>query len=141
MSSIRIIQFLNQIINAVKVNKRGILFKHMSKEILLVAQILQDNNRIEDFEVIQAKTKKGSNINYISVKLLYWLNEKNEKQPFLLNVEFISKPSRVITIKVKDLHPIMKGNGFSILRTAKGVIDNRTAKKINTGGELLAICY
>ena len=80
--SIRIIQFLNQIENASVRGKRGILFCYMSNDVLIIADILKQNNRIESYEVVKAKTKKGHNVNYLSVKLLYWIDDKNQKHSF-----------------------------------------------------------
>ena len=139
--SIRIIQFLNQIENASVRGKRGILFCYMSNDVLIIADILKQNNRIESYEVVKAKTKKGHNVNYLSVKLLYWIDDKNQKHSFFKKVEFISKPGRVLTVRANKIFPIFNGNGFSIIRTDKGIMDGFQAKKLNIGGEFIAICY
>ena len=49
----------------------------------------------------------------------------------------VSKPSRRIYIKGKDIKPVLNGLGISILSTSKGVITDRQARSENVGGEIL----
>jgi small subunit ribosomal protein S8 len=49
----------------------------------------------------------------------------------------VSKPSRRVYIKSKDIRSFYNGTGISILSTSKGIMTDGRAKKENIGGELL----
>jgi small subunit ribosomal protein S8 len=49
----------------------------------------------------------------------------------------ISKPSRRIYVKSKNIKPVLNGMGIAIISTSKGIMTDRQAKKENVGGEIL----
>ena len=49
----------------------------------------------------------------------------------------ISKPSRRVYVKSKDIKTVLNGLGISILSTSKGVMTDKKARKENVGGEIL----
>jgi small subunit ribosomal protein S8 len=49
----------------------------------------------------------------------------------------ISKPSRRVYVKSKDIKPVYNGLGIAILSTSKGVMSDRTARREKVGGEVL----
>ena len=57
------------------------------------------------------------------------------------HIERISKPGRRVYSSAKQLSPVLRGQGISILSTPKGVISDRTARRYNIGGEVLATVY
>lgn len=57
--------------------------------------------------------------------------------PRITQVERISKPSKRVYIKAKDLKPIRQGTGVMVLSTPKGIMLARDAKKELVGGEAL----
>lgn len=59
------------------------------------------------------------------------------KEPRITNVERISKPSKRVYIKAKDIKPINKGFGMMVVSTPKGVMIADDAKKELVGGEAL----
>lgn len=59
------------------------------------------------------------------------------KKPKVSHVERISKPSRRIYIKAKEIRPVKNGRGLLVVSTPKGVLTGEEAKKELVGGELL----
>jgi small subunit ribosomal protein S8 len=55
----------------------------------------------------------------------------------IYGLERISKPSRRIYTKGKDIKPVLNGLGISILSTSKGILTDRQARSENVGGEIL----
>jgi small subunit ribosomal protein S8 len=49
----------------------------------------------------------------------------------------VSKPGRRVYSKAKDLRPILKGLGITIISTSRGVISDREARQRKLGGEVL----
>ena len=49
----------------------------------------------------------------------------------------VSKPSRRVYVKSRDVKPILNGMGISILSTSRGVMTDRQARRENVGGEIL----
>lgn len=59
------------------------------------------------------------------------------KFPKVTNVERISKPSRRIYMKAKELRPVKNGSGLLVVSTPKGVLTGDEARKELVGGEVL----
>lgn len=59
------------------------------------------------------------------------------KSPRVHSVERISKPSRRIYIKAKEIKPVKNGRGLLVVSTPKGVLAGDEARKELVGGEVL----
>lgn len=59
------------------------------------------------------------------------------KQPALIDVKRVSRPSRRVYQKAKDLKSIQSGFGFSLVSTSAGLMTNKKAKRKNLGGEII----
>ncbi len=57
--------------------------------------------------------------------------------PKIQQVERISKPSKRVYIKAKDIKPVRQGYGMTVLSTPKGVLIADDARKQLVGGEAL----
>ena len=55
----------------------------------------------------------------------------------IAGLQRVSKPSRRVYVKAKDIKPILNGMGVSILSTSKGIMTDKKARKENLGGELI----
>jgi small subunit ribosomal protein S8 len=55
----------------------------------------------------------------------------------IYGLQRVSKPSRRIYIKGKDIKPVLNGLGISILSTSKGILTDAQARSGNIGGEIL----
>jgi len=55
----------------------------------------------------------------------------------IYGLERVSKPSRRVYVKGKDIKPVLNGLGISILSTSRGILTDRQAREANVGGEIL----
>lgn len=61
--------------------------------------------------------------------------------PAISGVERISKPGRRLYAKVADIHPVKYGKGILVLSTPRGILTDRDARKLKTGGESLFMMW
>jgi small subunit ribosomal protein S8 len=59
----------------------------------------------------------------------------------VLELQRISRPSKRIYIKAKDVKPIYSGMGIAVLSTSKGIMTDKKARKENVGGELICTVW
>jgi len=52
-------------------------------------------------------------------------------------IERVSRPGLRVYVGRDEIPRVLDGLGISILSTSKGVISNKTAKRIGIGGEIL----
>jgi len=97
-----------------------------------IAQILLDEGYIKGFHVIE-DNKQG----IIRVALKYGEN----KTQILNGLRRVSKPGLRIYTSCEDCPKVMKGLGIAILSTPQGVMTDKSARKANVGGELLAYIW
>ncbi|MBI2035072.1 MAG: 30S ribosomal protein S8 [Candidatus Liptonbacteria bacterium] len=50
---------------------------------------------------------------------------------------FLSKPSKKFYVSYKELRPVRRGFGMSVISTPKGIMTDKEARKNKVGGELL----
>lgn len=82
---------------------------------------------------IKSVSKKGKKvIKTLDVELLY-----KDNKPRVTNAARISKPSRRIYEKSKDIKPVRRGLGMVVLSTPSGIMTDAEARKANVGGEVL----
>jgi small subunit ribosomal protein S8 len=79
---------------------------------------------------VSKKIKKG--FPTLEVELVYI-----DKKPKISEVERISKQSRRVYFKMKDIHTIRNGSGLLVLSTPKGILSGKEARKEQVGGEAL----
>ncbi|KKU28954.1 MAG: SSU ribosomal protein S8P [Candidatus Amesbacteria bacterium GW2011_GWA2_47_11b] len=60
------------------------------------------------------------------------------KTPALTDIRRVSKPGVRIYSGVKKLPRVLGGLGINILSTPKGIMADKTAKKLHVGGEIIA---
>lgn len=97
-----------------------------------IAQILVDEGYVKSFQVIE-DAKQG----VVRVTLKYGEN----KTPVITGLRRVSKPGLRIYSSCNDMPKVMKGLGVAILSTSRGVMTDRTARKENVGGEVLAFIW
>lgn len=102
-----------------------------SKMKLRIAEILKDRGYLAD---VERKNKKGkkSEREYLYLTLKY-----QDNQGALSGIKIISRPSRRMYIKAKEIKPVRSGYGLAIISTPQGVMDSKEARKNNLGGEIL----
>lgn len=109
--------------------KKNKIIQFKSKQIINILNILIKEGLIKSYKI----SKKNKNIIYIYFKY------KNNK-PIIQQIIRISKPSRRIYVKNKDLFQIKK-KGIYLISTSLGIYTILQAKKLNIGGELICNIY
>ncbi|HOT45326.1 MAG TPA: 30S ribosomal protein S8 [Spirochaetota bacterium] len=122
-----IADMLTRIRNAVKAGHL-IVDVPSSKMKVSIAKILKDEGFIKNFKLNDDNRQKILRI---------YLKYSEENQPAILNLTRVSKPGRRVYVKAEELAPIYNNIGIWIISTSKGIITNKTAKKMNVGGEIL----
>jgi len=95
-----------------------------------IAEILKNEGFIRDCEYIE-DNKQG----IIRIFLKYGPN--NER--VITGLKRISKPGLRVYTKASEVPRVLGGLGIAILSTSKGVMTDKQARQLNTGGEV--ICY
>ena len=118
---------LTRIRNGMSVDKRfvDIPSSNLKKRI---AFVLKQENYIEDFIFIKDKIKS-------SIRIL--LKYDHRGKPVITGIERVSKPGRRVYVGSDQIPRVLDGLGIAILSTSKGVISNKTAKRMHIGGEVL----
>ncbi len=93
-----------------------------------LAKVLLEEGFIRNYKFL-----KDSKQGILRVYLKYGEGQKNT----IVGLSRISKPSRRVYVKAKDLKPVLNGMGISIISTSKGVMTDKHARKGNMGGEII----
>ena len=102
-----------------------------SKVKFRIANILKEAGYISEVERKNKKSKKAEH-EYIQLTLKY-----QDNQGALSGVKIISRPSRRMYIKAKDIKLVRSGYGLAIVSTSKGIMSSKEAKKLGLGGEII----
>lgn len=93
-----------------------------------IAKTLLEEGFIRNYKFIE-NNKQG----ILRIFLKYGEGQENT----IRGLERVSKPSRRVYVKAKDVKPILNGLGISILSTSKGIMTDKNARKDNLGGEII----
>lgn len=97
-----------------------------------IAIVLKDEGFIEDFTVVEGKPSST-----LTITLRYGI----DGEMVIRSIKRVSKPGRRVYAGLKELKPVLRGQGIHVLSTPKGVVSDRKAREIGVGGELLAEIY
>ena len=97
-----------------------------------LARVLKEEGYIRNYKFIKDK-KQGI--------LRLYLKYGDDKSPVILKMERVSKPSRRVYVKGRDVKPVYSGMGVAILSTSKGIMTDKQARKENVGGEVLCTIW
>lgn len=122
--------FLTRIRNAASA-KHKTVEAPCSKLKLAIAEILKEQGFIENFEKIDDGLQGK-----IVVTLKYY-----KREPTFRQLTRISKPGRRIYASADNLPRVKNGLGIAIISTSKGVMTDKTARKLNLGGEVLCAIW
>ena len=125
-----IADFLTRLRNAARSHRSDVAapYSRVKEEI---ARILKQEGYIADFEVDQSVKPPQIKVT------LKFLN----RTPALTGLKRVSKPGLRKYIGSGEIPRVLGGMGISILSTSRGVLTGREAKKVNVGGELLAVVW
>lgn len=113
--------------NASDSKKESVVFPY-SKLKLAILDVLMKNGYVKSFG------KKGKKVvKFIEVVLSY----DEDGGPMIRGVDKVSKNSKRVYSKARDIRKVKNGMGSLILSTPKGIMTDKTAKEENLGGEAL----
>ena len=93
-----------------------------------LAKLLKNEGYIRNYKFIK-DDKQG----VLRVYLKY--NDKQEHS--ILRIDRVSKPSKRVYMKGKDVKPVYNGLGIAVLSTSKGIMTDKHARENNIGGEII----
>jgi small subunit ribosomal protein S8 len=93
-----------------------------------IARVLKTEGYLKNYKFIK-DTKQG----ILRIYLKYGPGQANT----ILKLDRVSKPSRRVYVKSKDIKTVYNGMGISIISTSKGIMTDKRARKENLGGEIL----
>ena len=120
------IDLLTKIKNAQQAKKESLKVFYLKNSEVII-DILTKKGYLDAFEKKGRGPKK-----FLEIKLKYFNSEG-----VIHGIKFISKSSRQFYYRAKDIKPIKKGYGILLISTSKGIMEGKTAKKENLGGEAL----
>lgn len=95
-----------------------------------ISEILLKEGFIKGYDVIE-DGKQG----IIRVQMKYGQN----KERVVSGLKKISKPGLRVYVKSDEIPKVLGGLGIAILSTSNGIVTDKDARKLGTGGEV--ICY
>jgi small subunit ribosomal protein S8 len=113
--------------NASAVRKDGVLVP-FSKMKMAISELLSTKGFVGKVE-----EKMRGEAKFINIQLNY----TEDGEPRISDMERISKPSRRLYKKSKEIRPYRRGFGMTVFSTPKGIMADSDAKKENLGGEIL----
>ena len=100
----------------------------LSKVNFNIAKVLKKTGYISGFNV-KRENNKGM--------LRIYLKFTDSKEGVISGIERVSKPGRRIYVGTDKVPKVLNGYGVAILSTSKGIITDKEARDMNTGGEIL----
>jgi small subunit ribosomal protein S8 len=92
-------------------------------------EVLKREGFIKDF-------KELTEVRHPLVRI--YLKYGRDRERVIRHLQRISKPGCRVYTKVKDMEPLLDGQGMRIVSTPKGVLSDRECRLQNVGGEVLA---
>ncbi len=103
-----------------------------SKLKIELAKVLKDEGYIRNYKFLK-DSKQGI--------LRVYLKYDQGQSPAIYSLERVSKPSRRVYVKSKEVKPVFNGLGIAILSTSHGIMTDKRARKKNVGGEVLCTIW
>ncbi len=93
-----------------------------------LAKIMKDEGFIRNYKFVK-DGKQGI--------LRVYLKYGSDRESVIYGLKRVSKPSRRVYVKGKNVKPVMNGMGVTILSTSKGIMSDKKARSENVGGEII----
>ena len=123
-----IANMLTSIRNAQKVRKDTVDIP-ASKLIEKILAIFKQDGYIEDYRLLK-DNKQG----VLKVYLKY-----ENKKPMISGIKRVSRSGLRVYAGISEIPRVLNGLGSAVISTSKGVVNDKEARKIKIGGEVL--CY
>lgn len=126
-----IAELLTKLRNAQKAQQRfiDVSWSNIKESIV---KTLKAEGFVAQYLVKEEKRKKHMRV---------FLRYGSGRRPILNNLKRISRVSCRKYVGSDEIPVVMGGMGIAILSTPKGILDGRTAKEQNVGGELLCLAW
>ena len=95
-----------------------------------IAKILKEEGYVADYNVSSDDKK------VLSLQLKY-----NGSERVISGIKRISKPGLRVYVQAEELPKVLNGLGIAIISTSAGVMCDKKARKLGTGGEVLAYVW
>ncbi len=118
---------LTRIRNAVMVKFETVAMP-ASKVKVNIAKVLKEEGYISDYQVAD-KGVQGT----LTIELKYGPN----REPVIRGIKRVSKPGLRQYAKADAIPTVLNGLGTAIVSTSKGIITDKSARALNTGGEII----
>ncbi len=93
-----------------------------------LAKVLKEEGYIRNYKFIK-DSKQGV--------LRIYLKYNDNQEHSILRIDRVSKPSKRVYKKGKEIQPVYNGLGVSIVSTSRGIMTDKRARKENVGGEII----
>ena len=93
-----------------------------------VAKVLKEEGYIRDYHVIGDEVQ-----DILKVDLKYGPN----RETVITGLKRVSKPGLRKYAKVNEIPKVLDGFGIAIISTSKGIVTDKTARALNSGGEII----
>ncbi len=93
-----------------------------------VAKVLKEEGFIRDYQVISGKVQGTLKLD---------LKYGPDSESVITGVKRISKPGLRKYAKANGIPKVLNGLGIAIISTSKGVVTDKTARALNSGGEII----
>ncbi len=124
-----IADLLTRVRNGLMVRKPFVMVPS-AKIKVAIAQVLLEEGFIQGYEVTNE---------YPQPNLRLWLKYDKTRIPVISGLKRVSRPGRRVYKGKRELPWVLSGLGIAIVSTPKGVMTDRTARRLGVGGEVL--CY
>jgi len=96
-----------------------------------IIDIMKRENYIENYKSIEDK-KQG----VLRIYLKYSANKSA-----IINIKRVSKPGLRVYVKHEKVPSVLRGRGFAIVSTSKGLLTDKEAKAQGLGGEIIGYVW
>lgn len=121
-----IADMLNRIRNGGQARKATVNVPY-SRHKEAIARVLRDEGYVDAVTVTDAERPE------IQVTLRYDASSKS----VITGLKRVSRPSLRVYVGAKDIPPVRRGLGVSIVSTPKGILPDREARRQGLGGEVI----
>ncbi len=123
-----IADMLTRMRNAIGVKHKYVLMPS-SKIKLGIARVLQKEGYIGGFEVSDDRPQP-----VIKISLKYY---DKDNHPVVTGLERVSSPGHRVYVGKDEIPWVIGGIGIAVLSTPKGIMTDKQARRLGTGGEVL----
>jgi len=102
-----------------------------SKVKVAIANVLQAEGYIKDFQVLPEKPQPVLQIN------LKYVGGRRDRRSIITGLERISRPGRRVYAGKENIPWVLSGMGIAVITTSKGIMTGQEARRRGVGGEVL----